>query len=33
VWLKKSTADLLKAMQKDCRLSTMPTLRDAGVIP
>ena len=32
-WLKKSAAEVLKAMQRTGRLSAEPILRDAGVIP
>jgi hypothetical protein len=32
-WLRKAAGDVLRAMQKNGRLSAEPVLRDAGIIP
>jgi hypothetical protein len=32
-WLKKTAAEVIRAMQKNGRLSAEPILRDAGIIP
>jgi hypothetical protein len=32
-WLKKTAAEVIRAMQRNGRLSAEPVLRDAGIIP